>query len=139
MSESKEYANEAFLEFKQALKDAKGYLKDAWRSIKQEDLSKEYAHLIFEVTPGYLGTVAEMYNIPDEHKDKFTNLSIVVPKDQEADSLNYITGRRSKEELNFIPSELHTELHNIHEAGALKLVRRIDLGTDFNPNTGEMK
>ena len=139
MSESKEYANEAFLEFKQALKDAKGYLKDAWRYVRQEDLSSEYAHLIFEVTPGYLDTVAKMFNIPAEHKDKFTNLSIVVPKDQEAGSLSYILGRRSKEELSFIPSKLHTELRNIHEAGALKLVRRIDLGTDFDPSTGDMK
>ena len=139
MSESKEYANEAFLEFKQALKDAKGYLKDTWRHIKKEDLSKEYSHLIFEVTPGYLDTITKMFNVPEEHKDKFIILSIVVPKSQEITSLGYITGRYSKEELDFTPSELHTELRNIHEAGALKLIRRVDLGTSFDPKTGEMK
>lgn len=54
-------------------------------------------------------------------------------------ALAYITGRRSKEELDFIPSQLHTELRNIHEAGALKLIRRVDLGTKFDPGTGDMK
>lgn len=137
--EVNKYNNESLSELKQNLKDLKSLLKDAWRHIKKEDLSEEYSHIIFEVTPGYLGTVAKMFNVPEEHKDKFINLSIVVPKNQEIGSLAYITGRRTKEELDFIPSELHTELRNIHEAGALKLIRRVDLGTSFDPSTGEMK
>ena len=131
--------NESLSELKQNLKDLKSLLKAAWRHIKKEDLSEEYSHIIFEVTPGYLGTVAKMYNILEEHKDQFVNLSIVVPKSQEIASLGYITGRYSKEELDFTPSDLHTELRNIHEAGALKLLRRVDLGTNFDPKTGEMK
>nr|DAQ73235.1 MAG TPA: hypothetical protein [Caudoviricetes sp.] len=137
--EVNKHNNESYLELKQNLKDLKSLLKDAWRHIKKEDLSEEYSHLIFEVTPGYLGTIAKMFNVPEEHKDKFVNLSIVVPKSQEITSLGYITGRYSKEELDFTPSELHTELRNIHEAGALKLIRRVDLGTNFDPKTGEMK
>ena len=131
--------NESFLELKQHLKDMKSLLKDTWRHIKKEDMSNEYVHVIFEVTPGYLGTVAKMFYIPEEHKDKCTNLSIVVPKSQEIGSISYILGNRSAEELDFIPSDLHTELRSIHDAGALKLVRRVDLGTKFNPGTGEMK
>lgn len=137
--ESKKYLKESFSNLGQALGDLTRVGIDAWRHIKGEDLSKEYAHLIFEVTPGYLDTVADMFGVPEEHKMKCTNLSIVVPKSQETGSLAYITGRRSKEEINFIPSDLHTELRNIHEAGALKLIRRVDLGTKFDPSTGEMK
>lgn len=137
--ESKKYLKESFSKLSQALKDSALAAKDAWRHIKGEDLSKEYAHLIFEVTPGYLDNVAKMFGVPEEHKMKCTNLSIVVPKNQEIGSLAYITGRRTKEELDFIPLELHTELRNIHEAGALKLIRRVDLGTSFDPSTGEMK
>lgn len=137
--ESKEYLKESFSNLGQALGDLKRVGIDAWRHIKGEDLSKEYAHLIFEVIPGYLDTVAEMFGVPEEHKMKCTNLSIVVPKSQEIGSLAYITGRRTKEELDFIPSKLHTELRNIHEAGALKLIRRVDLGINFDPSTGEMK
>lgn len=137
--ESKKYLKESFSKLGQALGDLKHVGIDAWRHIKGEDLSNEYAHLIFEVTPGYLDNVAKMFDVPEEHKDKCTNLSIVVPKSQEIGSLAYITGRRTKEELDFIPSKLHTELRNIHEAGALKLIRRVDLGINFDPSTGEMK
>lgn len=138
-NESNKYLKEACASLGQALKDIAVIAKDGWRHIKGEDLSNEYAHLIFEVTPGYLDNVAEMFGVPKEHKMKCTNLSIVVPKSQETGSLAYITGRRSKEEIDFIPSDLHTELRNIHEAGALKLIRRVDLGTNFDPNTGDMK
>lgn len=138
-NESNKYLKETCASLEQALKDVAVVFKDAYRHIKGEDLSNEYAHLIFEVTPGYLDTVAEMFGVPEEHKMKCTNLSIVVPKNQEIGSLAYITGRRTKEALDFIPSELHTELRNIHEAGALKLIRRVDLGTNFDPSTGEMK
>lgn len=137
--ESKKYLKEACASLEQALKDVAVVFKDAYRHMKGEDLSHEYTHLIFEVTPGYLDNVAKMFGVPKEHKDKCTNLSIVVPKSQEIGSLAYITGRRSKEEIDFIPSDLHTELRNIHEAGALKLIRRVDLGTNFDPSTGEMK
>lgn len=138
-NESNKYLKEACSSLGEALKSVALVTKDAWRHIKGEDLSNEYAHLIFEVTPGYLDNVAKMFNVPEEHKAKCTNLSIVVPKSQEIGSLAYITGRRTKEELDFIPSQLHTELRNIHEAGALKLIRRVDLGTNFNPDTGEME
>ena len=137
--EANKHNNESLSELKQNFKDIKSLLKDVWRHIKKEDLSEEYSHLIFEVTPGYLDTIAEMFNVPEEHKDQFVNLSIVVPKSQEITSLGYITGRYSKEELDFIPSDLDTELRSIHEAGALKLIRRVDLGTKLNPETGEMK
>lgn len=138
-NELNKYLKEACASLGGALKSVALVTKDAWRHIKGEDLSNEYAHLIFEVTPGYLDNVAKMFDVPEEHKAKCTNLSIVVPKSQDIGSLAYITGRRTKEELDFIPSQLHTELRNIHEAGALKLIRRVDLGTNFDPDTGEMK
>lgn len=74
--ESKKYLKESFSNLGQALKDVAVVFKDAYRHIKGEDLSNEYAHLIFEVTPGYLDTVAEMFGVPEEHKMKCTNLSI---------------------------------------------------------------
>lgn len=138
-NESNKYLKEACASLGEALKSVALVTKDTWRHIKGEDLSNEYVHLIFEVTPGYLDNVAKMFDVPEEHKDKCTNLSIVVPKSQEIGFLAHITGRRIKEELDFIPSKLHTELRDIHEAGALKLIRRVDLGINFDPSTGEMK